>query len=395
MNILVCVKQVPDTTEIKIDPVKNTLIRDGVPSIVNPFDGYALEAAALNINHKRSDLKLYEFGNCYFYDNAKKEEGGLAPYSETYTLGILVSGQTNEASWNIKTAQSDFYTLKVYAEKLLARFGVNINNAQIDPLESDLYREAVRFTFNNKKLFDIGIVAKKIRNIFDIKQEVYFLEMDFDRLIKLASNVKIGAKELSKYPEVRRDLALLVDKSVTFRQLRDLAFKTERKLLKKVGLFDVYEGDKLPEGKKSYALNFVLEDTTKTMTDTIIEKVRERVIDNFRNSGMKDFYLDFKIYGKKGVMNMFPKTADSTSDELLIIIEAVAPTQEQANTICGFARSTMLHYGYEGRISTAGNLAFPFSPSDCKMGAVYEFNVYHLMRIEDTCEPFPMSFIEF
>jgi phenylalanyl-tRNA synthetase beta chain len=241
----------------------------------------ALEAAALNINHKRSDLKLYEFGNCYFYDNAKKEEGGLAPYSETYTLGILVSGQTNEASWNIKTAQSDFYTLKVYAEKLLARFGVNINNAQIDPLESDLYREAVRFTFNNKKLFDIGIVAKKIRNIFDIKQEVYFLEMDFDRLIKLAPNVKIGAKELSKYPEVRRDLALLVDKSVTFRQLRDLAFKTERKLLKKVGLFDVYEGDKLPEGKKSYALNFVLEDTTKTMTDTIIEKVMSSLIAQF------------------------------------------------------------------------------------------------------------------
>jgi hypothetical protein len=129
--------------------------------------------------------------------------------------------------------------------------------------------------------------------------------------------------------------------------------------------------------------------------DTIVEKVKERVYDNFRNSGMKDFHLDFKIYGKKGVMNMFPKTADSNSDELLIIIEAVAPTQEEANTICGFARSTMLHYGYEGRISTAGNLAFPFSPSDCKMGAVYEFNVYHLMRIEDTCEPFPMTFIEF
>lgn len=129
--------------------------------------------------------------------------------------------------------------------------------------------------------------------------------------------------------------------------------------------------------------------------DTIVEKVRERVEDNFRNSGMKDFYLDFKIYGKKGVMNMFPKTPDSASDELLIIIEAVAQTQEEANTICGFARSTMLHYGYEGRISTAGNLAFPFSPSDCKMGAVYEFNVYHLMRIEDTCEPFPMTFIEY
>ncbi len=129
--------------------------------------------------------------------------------------------------------------------------------------------------------------------------------------------------------------------------------------------------------------------------DTIVEKVRERVEDNFRNTGMKNFYLDFKIYGKKGVMNMFPSTPDSSSDELLIIIEAVAPTQEEANTICGFARSTMLHYGYEGRISTAGNLAFPFSPSDCKMGAVYEFNVYHLMRIEDQCEPFPTTIIEF
>lgn len=129
--------------------------------------------------------------------------------------------------------------------------------------------------------------------------------------------------------------------------------------------------------------------------DTIVEKVRERVEDNFRNSGFENFHLDFKIYGKKGVMNMFPQTPDSSSDELLIIIEAVAPTQEEANTICGFARSTMLHYGYEGRISTAGNLAFPFSPSDCKMGAVYEFNVYHLMRIENQCEPFPMTIIEF
>lgn len=129
--------------------------------------------------------------------------------------------------------------------------------------------------------------------------------------------------------------------------------------------------------------------------DTVVEKVRERVKDNFRSSGISKFHLDFKIYGKKGVMNMFPKTADSSSDELLIIIEAVAQTQEEANTICGFARSTMLHYGYEGRISTAGNLAFPFSPSDCKMGSVYEFNVYHLMRVDDPCAPFPISYMEF
>lgn len=129
--------------------------------------------------------------------------------------------------------------------------------------------------------------------------------------------------------------------------------------------------------------------------DDIVEKVKERVQDNFSTMGFADFHLDFKIYGKKGVMNMFPSTPNSESDELLIIIEALAATQEEANTICGFARSTMLHYGYEGRIATAGNLAFPFSPSDCKMGEVFEFNVYHLMEIDDPCTPFPITYESF
>ncbi len=118
--------------------------------------------------------------------------------------------------------------------------------------------------------------------------------------------------------------------------------------------------------------------------DSITQSVKERVQNNFETYGITDFFLDFKIYGRNGgVMGMFPDAPQRTGDELLIIIEAVAPTQEQADTICGFARSTMLHFGYEGRIATAGNLAFPFSPSDCKMGEVYEFNVYHLMKVED------------
>ncbi|MEZ7955224.1 MAG: acyclic terpene utilization AtuA family protein, partial [Bacteroidales bacterium] len=112
--------------------------------------------------------------------------------------------------------------------------------------------------------------------------------------------------------------------------------------------------------------------------DKIVESVKERVKNNFEHYGITDFFLDFKIYGKNGVMAMFPNLEQQVSHELMIIIEAVAPTQDQADTICGFARSTMLHYGYEGRISTAGNLAFPFSPSDCKVGEVFEFNVYHL-----------------
>ncbi|MDD7257307.1 MAG: acyclic terpene utilization AtuA family protein [Prevotellaceae bacterium] len=129
--------------------------------------------------------------------------------------------------------------------------------------------------------------------------------------------------------------------------------------------------------------------------DSIVKSVRERVENNFEKFGITDFFLDFKIYGKKGVMAMFDGSEESHSDELLIIIEAVADTQETANTICSFARSTMLHYGYEGRISTAGNLAFPFSPSDCKMGEVYEFNVYHLLQVDDPISLFPINYETF
>lgn len=128
--------------------------------------------------------------------------------------------------------------------------------------------------------------------------------------------------------------------------------------------------------------------------DDIVASVKHRVEDNFKHYGM-DFFLDFKIYGKNGVMAMFEGVESSVGDELLIIIEAVAQTQEQADTICGFARSTMLHYGYEGRISTAGNLAFPFSPSDCHVGEVFEFNVYHLLRVDDPVKPFPITYINF
>lgn len=128
--------------------------------------------------------------------------------------------------------------------------------------------------------------------------------------------------------------------------------------------------------------------------DEIVKGVKERVANNFANYGIKDFFLDFKVYGKNGVMAFFPGLENRVAHELMIIIEAVAPTQEQADTICGFARSTMLHFGYEGRISTAGNLAFPFSPSDCKVGEVFEFNVYHLMKVDSPTEHFPIIYTQ-
>lgn len=129
--------------------------------------------------------------------------------------------------------------------------------------------------------------------------------------------------------------------------------------------------------------------------DNITASVTERVRNNFENYGIKNFFLDFKVYGKNGVMGMFDNGNEVSSHELLIIIEAVAPTEEQADTICGFARSTLLHFGYEGRVSTAGNLAFPFSPSDSRMGEVYEFCIYHLMKIEDPLNTFPIRYIQF
>ena len=129
--------------------------------------------------------------------------------------------------------------------------------------------------------------------------------------------------------------------------------------------------------------------------DNIAQSVKERVQDNFKAYGIKDFFLDFKIYGNHGVMGMFNTPQAASSNELMIIIEAVADTQEHADTICGFARSTMLHFGYEGRISTAGNLALPFSPSDAKMGEVFEFNIYHLMKVADPKTLFPIEYIQF
>ena len=233
-----------------------------------------LEAMALNINHKHADLKLYEFGNCYFY-NAEKatEENPLAAYDEEYRLAMAVTGVAVPQSWDTKPLKASFFTLRAMAEKLLKRFGQDIYTLKCEPLKSDLYSEAIAVQLNGKKLLEIGVVSQKLRKKLDVKQEVYFLELNFDLLVKSTKKHRIQAEELSKFPEVKRDLALLVDRSVSFAELREVALQTERKLLKRVSLFDVYEGDKLPEGKKSYALSFLLEDKSRTLDEKTIERV--------------------------------------------------------------------------------------------------------------------------
>ncbi|WP_418175517.1 phenylalanine--tRNA ligase subunit beta [Alistipes ihumii] len=241
----------------------------------------ALEAVQLNVNHRNADLKLYEYGNCYFYDPAKKEEGGLAPYSERAKVSMTVTGNDRQPSWNVAAQPAGFFTLRAMAEKTMLRFGLDLNAAETEPLKSDLYSEAIACRWNGKKLLEMGVVSKKIRSIFDIKADVYYAELDFDTLVWITRNHSVTVSELSKYPEVRRDLALLVDKEVTFSRLYSIARSTEKKLLRSVSLFDVYEGDKLPEGKKSYALSFILEDTTKTLTDSAIDRAMSNLIRAF------------------------------------------------------------------------------------------------------------------
>lgn len=241
-----------------------------------------LEAVCLNINHKNGDLKLYEFGNCYFYDEAKRtEENHLAAYSEEYRLAIAVTGIATPQSWNTKPEKASFFTLRAVAEKLLRRFGIDIYALKSEPTQSDLFAEGLTMSLNGKELLQIGVVSNRLRRLTDVKQEVYYLEMNFDVLVRSTKKHRIAAEELSKFPEVKRDLALLVDRDVTFAALRSVALATERKLLKNVSLFDVYEGDKLPAGKKSYALSFILEDKTRTLDDKTIERVMANLTRQF------------------------------------------------------------------------------------------------------------------
>lgn len=241
-----------------------------------------LEAVQLNANRRNGDLKLYEAGNCYFYDAEKRsEENPLAAYSEEYRLAIAVTGIAVPASWNARPVAASFFTLRAVAEKLLRRFGIDIYALKTETLTSDLFSEALTLSLNGKELLQIGAVSAKARRRTGVKQDVYYLEMNFDTLVKATKKHRITAEELSKFPEVRRDLALLVDKRVTFSALRDVAFATERKLLRSVSLFDVYEGDKLPEGKKSYALSFILEDKTRTLDEKTIERVMANLTTQF------------------------------------------------------------------------------------------------------------------
>ena len=239
-----------------------------------------LSSIAYNVHRKNSNLRFFEFGNCYYYtEENRKEEQTLSPYSEDFHLGLWVTGKKVSNSWAHPDEDSSFFELKAYVENIFVRLGLNEGAWKVEALNSDVYATALQYVSKGDKvLATLGVVSKRITEEFDLENEVYFADIHWKTLLYATRKVKIEFKELPKYPAVKRDLALLVDTSVSFEQIKQIAYNTERKLLKEVSLFDVYEGKNLEPGKKSYAVSFLLQDETKTLNDKIIDKVMNRLI---------------------------------------------------------------------------------------------------------------------
>jgi phenylalanyl-tRNA synthetase beta chain len=242
-----------------------------------------LENIARNINRKNADLKFYEFGNCYYYNAENKKEGeALSAYSEDFHLGLWLTGNKRAQSWVAAEEKSTVYELKAFVENVFARLGFTMRKLVVGEYANDLLSEALTvYTRSGKQLAVYGIVSPKIRKMMDIDAEVYFADLNWNAILAELGDQKVRYTELAKFPEVKRDLALLLDKNVTFAEIEKIAFETERKLLKSVNLFDVYEGKNLEEGKKSYAVSFVLQDETKTLTDGQIEPIMKKLQGNF------------------------------------------------------------------------------------------------------------------
>ena len=229
-----------------------------------------LENIAYNQNRRNADVKFYEFGKTYH----KMEEG----YKENQHLQLLVSGKVLAENWNTTSDKADYYFIKEKVEHILARLGVT--KLKSETISTHGFSEGLMYKFKKKRLVCFGKLDKKLCKVFGVKSDVYAADFNWDLVLELAGYTKIKYKEVSKFPEVRRDLSLLVDKAVSFDELLEIAKQTDNKILKSVNLFDVYEGDKLPEGKKSYALSFTMADETKTLTDKYIDKVMEKLMNS-------------------------------------------------------------------------------------------------------------------
>ena len=242
-----------------------------------------LESIAHNANRKSADLRFFEYGNCYYYNKEKKDaEKVLACYSEDYHLGLWLTGKRVSGSWAHADEDSSVYELKAYVENIFARLGLNMRSVVVGNLTDGIYSAALSYhTRGGKLLATVGIVSKKITKAFDIDNEVFYADINWKNVLQAIKSVKVSYTELSKFPSVKRDLALLLDKTVQFADIERIAYECERKLLKAVELFDVYEGKNLEPGKKSYAISFILQDEEKTLNDKQIDKIMSKLIASY------------------------------------------------------------------------------------------------------------------
>ena len=273
----------------------NTMPAENCVKIMNPlstdlnvmrqsllFGG--LESIQHNVNRKRGNLRFFEFGNVYTFDPAKKnDDDPMLAYKEQYHAALWVTGKRVEGSWAHANEESSFYELSAYVENILRRIGVKPGMIVRKKSESSIFSSGL--TIENrggKKLIEMGIITKKLQKQFGLDAPVFYAELNWTALMKVIKKNEVLYTEVPKFPAVSRDLALLVDNSVEFAQIEQIARQTEKKLLKKVELFDVYEGDKLPAGKKSYAVNFILQDEEKTMGDKQIDAIMQKLIANIK-----------------------------------------------------------------------------------------------------------------
>ena len=247
-----------------------------------------LEVVSYNINRQSSDLKLFEIGNVYSYSPA--DDGDLSPalnlksYKEGTKISLIVTGPGVQ-SWRTSAIPASYFTLKGQLELLLRRYGIEPADLEYSSAPSDIFSEGLVYkTQSGKEIGMMGTISQTLLKRFGIKQQVFAAEISWDILFQLIKKQKVLFKEMPKFPEVKRDLALLLDEGVSFTEIRKSAFKAERKILKSVTLFDVYRGDKIPEGKKQYAISFVLQDSEKTLTDKYVEETMSKLLKNFETN---------------------------------------------------------------------------------------------------------------
>ncbi|RHO73171.1 phenylalanine--tRNA ligase subunit beta [Parabacteroides sp. AF48-14] len=241
-----------------------------------------LESIEHNAKRKNGNIRFFEFGNCYDYNIDNKKEGEtLAEFTEDYRLGLWVSGSRVDNSWAHPNEKSSVYELKAYVENILVRLGVNLQKVIFGNLSNDIYAAGLSITTaSGRQLGTMGIVSPKICKKLDIDTEVYYAELSWTLLMKETKKSKVTFSEISKFPAVKRDLALLLDKKVQFAEVEKIATDSDRKLLKGVELFDVYEGKNLPAGKKSYAVSYYLQDEGKTLNDKQIDAIMKKIQTN-------------------------------------------------------------------------------------------------------------------